>query len=145
MKANDTSWRDGIHAVATEAAGVLDVSIIDSLTQADLVVDAFLGNPKAAALLRAVREAADHVRQAPRRTPALCVCCPRPVKRVRPSTVFGVALPAIPKPGRALGFVFCERCAAEPITLAAKAAEGLRRIWPDLRPITITDPAGSRA
>ena len=39
----------------------------------------------------------------------------------------------------------CAACAIEPDDLLAKAREGLTRIWPDLRPVAVTHPAGSRA
>jgi hypothetical protein len=142
---NNTAWLTGIHAVSSEAAGLLDVSIIDASMGVDLLVDAMRGDSEAAALHQAVRQAAERVRRAPRNKAALCICCPRSVKRIRPDTVFGIAVPATPTPTGAIGFVFCDRCAADRSTLAAKAADGLRRIWPDLRPITITDPIGGRA
>jgi hypothetical protein len=145
VSASDTAWRDGVQAVNDEAAGLLDVNIVDANMGVDLLVDAIRGDHEAAALLQAIREAADRVRKAPRRTPALCICCPRSVKRIRAGTVFGIAVPATPNPTRAIGFVFCDRCAADRSTLAARAADGLRRIWPDLRPITITDPIGGHA
>jgi hypothetical protein len=97
------------------------------------------------ALLLAVRQAATRIKQAPQRKPTLCICCPRSIKRLSATTVFGVASAGIANPTAAIGFVFCERCAADRATLAARAAEGLRRIWPDLRPVTITHPTGGRA
>ncbi len=92
MSASDTAWRDGVQAVNDEAAGLLDVNIVDASAGVDLLVDAMRGDPEAAALLQAIRQAADRVRKAPRRQPALCICCPRSVKRIRPSTVFGIAV-----------------------------------------------------
>ncbi len=141
----DTAWLTGMQAVNDEAVGLLDVSIIDASAGVDLLVDAMRGDPEAAALLQAIRQAADRVRKAPRRHPALCICCPRSVKRIRPGTVFGIAVPATPNPTGAIGFVFCDRCAADRNTLAAKAADGLRRIWPTLRQVEITHPEGGRA
>jgi hypothetical protein len=142
---SNSAWLTGIHAVSSEAAGLLDVNIVDASAGVDLLVDAMRGDHEAAALLQAIRQPADRVRKAPRLQPALCICCPRSVKRIRPGTVFGIAVPATPNPTGAIGFVFCDRCAADRSTLAARAADGLRRIWPDLRPITITDPIGGRA
>jgi hypothetical protein len=145
MSRASVAWRDGIQAVNDEAAGVLDVSIIDYLAGAVLMANAALGDHESAALLLAVRQAATRIKQAPRRKPALCICCPRAIKRLTAETVFGVATPAIANPTGAIGFVFCDKCAADRTTLTAKAAEGLRRIWPDLRPIEITHPVGGRA
>jgi hypothetical protein len=142
---NDRAWRDGVQTINDEAAGLLDVSIVDALSGAELIVDAMLGNHEAAALLLAVRQAAERVRQAPRRKPALCIACPRSVKHITADTVFGIAVPATPNPTGAIGFVFCAKCAADRGTLSAKAADGLRRIWPTLRQVEITHPAGGRA
>jgi hypothetical protein len=139
------AWRDGIQAVNDEASGVLDISIIDALAGAELLTNAVLGDREAASLLLAITQAAARIKQAPRRSPSLCICCPRAVKRLSSATVFGVAVPATANPGSAIGFVFCDRCAGDRDTLAAKAAEGLRRIWPDLRPVAITHPEGGRA
>jgi hypothetical protein len=139
------AWRDGVQAVNDEAAGLLDVNIIDAVSGAELLANAALGDREAAALLLAVTQAAARIKQAPRRKPALCICCPRAVKRLSSATVFGVAVPATANPSGAIGFVFCDRCAGDRDTLAAKAAEGLRRIWPDLRPVAVTHPEGGRA
>lgn len=139
------TWRDAVQRVNDSAAGVIDVSIINATTGAMLMADALLGDQVAATLLLAVTQAAARIKRAPRQKPALCVCCPRSVRRVCSDTVFGVASPSVPNPAGVIGFVFCDRCAGTPGSLAAKATEGLRRIWPDLRPITITDPVGGHA
>jgi hypothetical protein len=39
----DSVWRDGLQRVNDEAAGLLDISIIDAWAGAELVVDAALG------------------------------------------------------------------------------------------------------
>lgn len=138
-------WRVGIEQVQEEARGLLDVTIIDAVTGSELLASAVMGDSEATALLQAVTQAAARIKQAPPRTPALCMCCPRPVKRVTAATVFGVAVPASPNPSGAVGFVFCDRCGADRASLLTKAAEGLRRIWPDLRCVEITHPEGGRA
>lgn len=144
-KMDNSTWQMGVQSIHEEAAGVLDVNLIDASVGADLFISAALGNCESTALLAAIRKAAECVRSAPRRKPALCVSCPRSIRRITPTTVFGVARPAVPTPTGALAFAFCDRCSADPSTLAVKATEGLRRIWPDLRPIKITDPFGGRA
>jgi hypothetical protein len=138
-------WRAGIEQVHAEAGGLLDVTIIDSVTGSALWAAAVLGDHEAASLLQAVAQAAARIKQAPQRMPALCMCCPRPVKRITAATVFGVAVPASPNPSGAVGFVFCDRCGDDRASLLNKAAEGLRRIWPDLRCVEITHPEGGRA
>jgi hypothetical protein len=140
-----SAWAAGMQHVNDEAAGLFNVNIIDAATGAELLAGAMAGDREAATLLDAVRQAVAQVNQAPRKRPSLCMCCPRPVKRITPATVFGVALPAVSAPSTAIGFVFCDRCGAGGSDLLAKAAEGLRRIWRDLRPVAITHPAGGRA
>jgi hypothetical protein len=135
---NDREWREGIQRIHDEASGLLDINLIDADAGLEMILDAALGNIEAATLMRAVWQAAARIKEAPRRTPTLCLCCPRAIKRLTPGTVFGVARPSTAKPSNALAFAFCDRCSADRGTLAAKAATGLRRIWPDLRPITVT-------
>ena len=142
---DNSTWQTDVQSIHEEAAGLLDVNLIDASVGADLLISAALGNSESAALLDAIRQAAECVRSAPRRKPALCVCCPRSIRRITPTTVFGVARPAVPTPTGALAFAFCDRCSADRTALAVKATEGLRRIWPDLRQINITDAAGGHA
>ncbi len=140
-----TAWRDGIQIVHDAAGGLLDINIIDAADGREMLAAAALGNFEAAMLMRAVYQAASRINHAPRRSPVLCICCPRSIKRLTPRLVFGVAFPAIAKPSNAIGFAFCERCSEDRNTLAIKAAEGLRQIWPDLRPVVVTHPKGGRA
>jgi len=141
----DTAWLNGIQAINDEAAGMLDVNIIDATAGVEMIFDAAIGDVEAATLMRAVYQAAARIKKAPRRAPALCLCCPRAVRRLTPATIFGVARPAIAKPSNALAFAFCDKCSADRGNRAAKAATGLRRIWPDLRTVEVTHPEGGRA
>jgi hypothetical protein len=142
---NSQAWVDGIRAVSAEAAGLLNVTIVDSETCGEILADAMMGDERAVALFNASLEARRRVANVPRRRPALCVACPRAVKRVTRATIFGVALPATARPEAVIGFVFCARCAADRGTLLAKAEIGLRGVWPDLRPLVVTHPEGGRA
>jgi hypothetical protein len=141
----NSEWLNGIQAINDEAAGMLDVNIIDATAGIEMIFDAATGDVEAATLIRAVYQAAARIKGAPRNAPALCLCCPRAVRRLTPATIFGVARPAIAKPSNALAFAFCEKCSADRGNLAAKAATGLRRIWPDLRTVEVTHPKGGRA
>jgi hypothetical protein len=142
---NTSEWRKGVFDIHNEAAGLLDVDIIDAVRGADLIGDAIQGDREALTLLRAVAQAATRIKDAPRRTPSLCLCCPRVIRRLTPATIFGVARPSIARPSNALAFAFCDRCSADRGNLAAKTAEGLRRIWPDIRAVEISHPEGGRA
>jgi hypothetical protein len=137
------AWAEAIGGIQREAAGLLDVSIVDARSGVELIADAIRGDREAAEVLQAVRQAAQRVREAPRRKPALCIYCPRAVKRITAETVFGIAIPATANPTRALGFVFCAKCAADRGALAAKAVDGLKRIWPDLRTIEVMAGPGT--
>ncbi len=138
----DSEWRKGVQQVHDESGGVLDITIVDAVTAAALLIAASLGDTEASAILYAVAQSARDVRQAPRRLPALCVCCPRAVKRISANTVFGVAAASAPKPTGGIGFVFCEKCSKDRASLVAKAVDGLRHIWPSLRSIKITHDGG---
>jgi hypothetical protein len=142
---SNAEWLEGVSTFHDECAGVMEVAIIDSMMGARLLAAAVMGSQESALLLQAVKQAAAQVKNAPRRTPALCIGCPRCVKRITPRTVFGVALPSTPNPTGAMGFVFCDRCAEDPAGLPAKATEGVRRLWPEARPIKISYPEGGRA
>jgi hypothetical protein len=139
------AWGDGIERLHAEAGGVLDVTIIDAALGIELLAATILGDRRAAALLQAVVHSGAQVGQAPKHSPALCVCCPRPVRWINSATIFGVVVASTAAPTQAVGFVFCDHCGADRGSLAAKVTEALKGVWPDLRPIVITDPAGGHA
>ena len=66
---------------------------------------------------------------------------------LRPDMGFAVvvAIPGCDDPSAGLALAICTRCGSDRASITAKAAVALRRIWPDLRPITITNPAGGHA
>lgn len=142
---SDDKWADGIRSVATEAAGLLEVALIDAAYGRELSERRFRGDPEATSLLMAVAATARRVKEAPRRDPAMCICCPRRIRRITCENTFGLAFPSVENPTTAVGFIFCSKCAAEPESLQTRATEGLRRIWPNLRAVTVTHPAGGRA
>lgn len=139
------TWRAGIQSVIAESGGVLSVEIFDAMAGAELFVRAMAGDDDAMRMFSALAQAVANVRDAPRSKPALCICCPRAVKRVTPRTVFGIVSADSPSASGALGFVYCDRCAADPSTLVSKAAAAFRRICPTLREVSITHPDGGRA
>lgn len=83
-----------------------------------------------------VKANAAGIAAAPRRRPMLCASCPRALRGSAYS--FVVALPARDDPTQL-------RCAVEPDAITAKAVTALRKLWPDLRPIAITQETGTRA
>jgi hypothetical protein len=141
----DPAWFASIEALHAEASGVLTLGIFYPEDSAELLAAAAMGDELAAGLLGALLESRRRVRDAPRDKPGLCCGCPRPIRKVSPETIFGLVFPAIARPTAAVGFVFCSRCAADRKGLLAKAENRLRKLWPELRPIVVSHPAGGRA
>lgn len=135
----------GINSIQVEASGAMQVSLVSSETGRELVLASMLGDHEATAMMKAVAQSAMWIKQAASSRPILCVACPEAVRTVTPRTIFGVASPAKSDPGNLVAFAFCDACAANPNHLMAKAMEGLKRIWPDLRPTEITHPDGGCA
>lgn len=73
----------------------------------------------------------------------LCGSCPRPLLNNEFS--FVITRPACDDPINAVALAICRKCGTTREDIQQKAVIALRRIWPDLRPITITNPAGGRA
>jgi hypothetical protein len=140
-QAENAAWRQGIERLQTEAGGALNIDIINAAAGAHLAARSMAGDYEAGVLLRAVAHAIAQIGRAPRSRPSLCVFCPRRIRRISPATVFGIASPAIVCPSNVLAFAFCDRCGSDPATLPEKARQGLQRIWPDLRPVTVTHGA----
>ncbi len=129
--------------VTTESGGVLCVDIVRPIDFLNLVTAALTGDAAAARLVRTAGDAVIGFSSMPPDQPALCACCPRPL--LSGSYSVAVVTPACDAPGQGLALGICTACAIEPDDLLAKAREGLSRIWPNVRPLAVTYPAGSRA
>ena len=71
-----------IKQIHTEAAGVLDLFVFSPEQIDELLAAALLGGDAAARrLVKLVLAAGGRISSAPRKQPALCMCCPRPVRR----------------------------------------------------------------
>ncbi len=134
---------DTIQRVHAEAGGLLELLVFQSTDAPELILDALAGSAEAKQTLRHIKAVVGSVRAAPRRKPMLCAACPRALRGGVFSIV--IARPACDDPTRGLGLAICPRCGPDRDTAHAAAAVALRRIWPDLRPVTITHPAGGRA
>ena len=134
---------DAARCVTTESGGVLNVDIVRPIDFLNLVTAALTGDAAAARLVRTAGDAVIGFGFMPPDQPALCACCPRPL--LSGSYSVAVVTPACDAPGQGLALGICTACATQPDDLLAKAWEGLTRIWPDLRPVAVTHPAGSRA
>jgi hypothetical protein len=133
----------GLMAIHREAAGMLALNIVRPGDALNLVVASLEGDPEATRLLRAVRDTVARVESAPKRKPMLCGCCPRALRGS--GFVICVAIPDRDSPTNGLAFALCEHCSRDDTALVGKASSALRTIWPDLRPVTVTHPAGARA
>lgn len=144
---HDTSisdLNDGIALVQAESGGLLDLFLIPPEEGPGLVAAAALGSATATRVLRAIVDTASRIRQSARKTePVLCMTCPRCVRRLDGVT-FGLASPAANNATGAIGFVVCHRCSGKS-DLNVDVQTALRRIWPDLRPITVTHGEGGHA
>ena len=137
-------WEQAVDSIHREASGAVEIVIVMMEEMPGLLGEALLGNPRCLQLFKLVVQMLNHVKAAPRRDPVLCACCPRPVRQGSRFNM-AVAIPARDDPHQALALVVCERCAIEPDAVMAKATDGLRKIWPDLRTAAITHPEGGRA
>jgi len=135
------AWAEAIREVHREAAGVLGVHFVRSEDAPALLVDSMLGDAHAIQLMRAVVGCLHAIRTAPKRTPTLCLACPRPIRKPD-GAVFCVAIPDRPDASQGVGSALCLRCAAAP-DRNDRAYAALRRIWPDLRPIEVTPGPGA--
>ncbi len=133
----------GIEKLSAEAAGLLSVAVVQLEDLPNLVIDMMRGDPEAGILFTAVRNAISAIDNAPRRSPALCVSCPRVLRKGR--FALCIAFPDKHDPAHALGLAVCRHCATDADGIKAKAVVGLKRLWPNLRPINITHKSGGHA
>ncbi len=134
---------DAARRVTTESGGVLSVDIVRPIDFLNLVTAALTGDSAAARLVRTAGDAVIGFGAMPPDQPALCACCPRPL--LSGSYSVAVVTPACDAPGLGLALGICTACATDPDDLLSKAREGLTRLWPNLRPVAVTHPSGSRA
>lgn len=134
---------EGLARFQSEAGGVMELVVVRPTDAVDILADVLAGDNQAVRLMRMLDQAATAIRSAAGRLPMLCASCPRPLKGGRYS--FGIALPACDSPAHGLALAVCTRCATERGDIQTKATAALRRVFPDLRPVTVTHAAGGRA
>jgi len=135
------TWADGIRAVHEEAAGVLTMLVIRQSEALELMTDALQGDAEAARLLTLISKTAKRIDVAKRtRSPMLCVSCPRPLLDTK--FAFVVAGPAGSDAVNHIAVAVCRKCGRSTADITRKATAGLRRLWPDLRPISVHPTAG---
>jgi len=135
-----SEWRDGIALVQAEAQGCLSLEIITPDHQLGMISSVLVGDLQAMILFRAIGEAVRGITACSPHEPALCLCCPAEIRNV--VLTFGIAVPAVADPQNAIAFAICQSC-ADPHGLFDRVMDGLRRIWPELRPVTLHSPGSA--
>lgn len=138
-----SALQDGVQRVNDEAGGLLELQVIQRTDLPALMLDALAGSSEAAQTLRLANDAVAGIQAAPRRRPMLCGCCPRALRGGRYAVV--LARPARDDAAQPLAMAICTKCGPDFGAIQAAATVALRRIWPDLRPITITHSKAGRA
>jgi hypothetical protein len=129
------TWVSGMREELAGAGGLLTLHVFRRADLPALLEQARAGDHKAFQLAGALENTLMGIDTAPRRRPALCGSCPRPVRGDNLSIV--IVCPESADASHGLGLAICKRCATEPDAILANAVVALRRIWPDARPVTI--------
>ncbi len=138
-----TALRDGIQQVNGEAGGLLTLQVIQCADMPALVLDTLAGSDEAVHLLHLTRDTLAGIQAAPRRKPMLCGSCPRALRNGRFAII--IARPACDDPTQGIAMAICSSCGPDHDAIQAKATVALTRIWPNVRPVTITHSNGGRA
>ena len=143
-RAAKAAWAAGIGAVAVEAAGRLDISIIRPTDAGPLILAALAGDRDAQRLLTATQDVARRVRTAGRGADAvMCGCCDNLLIDTAHSVV--VAAPYRDDPARCIVMGICVQCATDDVAIKRKTFQALRRIFPDGRAVQLQQHAAGRA
>ncbi len=132
---------DGIGVIHREADGVLVVDVVRRQDCPELLLAALGGDLHSMNLLWSVYLSLDNIAKAPRNRPMLCGSCPRPLNGDADFAIV-IAAPENADRTKALGMAICTGCAATVPAITAKAAEALRKIWPDLRHVEVSAAVG---
>jgi hypothetical protein len=134
------AWARGMQQVQDDAAGALELFIIRPPELPDLIAAAaFSVRAKRLASL-AVQTIVD-VYDAPTADPACCMSCCRPVVSEDAfSVVLGV--PHRADPHKCVAAIMCADCGTDLDEIQTKAIASLKTLWPEIRPIRISDQEG---
>jgi len=138
-----TTLQDGVQRVNDEAGGLLTVQVIQQHDMPAMVADALCGRAEAMQLLRLTNQVLANIQGAPRRNPMLCGSCPRALRGGRYAVI--IARPTCDDPTQGLSLAICRKCGPDFDAIQVKATVALARIWPNVRPVTVTHPEGGRA
>ena len=135
--------RDAIEGVDREGNGAIDIQLIAPDAVEAVFRRAFLlADPDAESLAAGVIQQALRVANSPPDNPARCLGCDVPLPETPYTTVIvtGHAEDA----EHALGAGVCLACAPTRVAALEHARSYLRKLWPELRPITV-HPSRGRA
>lgn len=135
--------RDGIQRVSDEAGGLLTLQVVQRTDLPALILDALAGSNEAAQTLRLVNDTVTSIQAAPHRRRMLCGACPRGLRDGRFSVI--IARPARDDAAEGLAMAICAKCGPDFGAIQVAARVALARVWPDVRPVTVTHPAGGKA
>jgi hypothetical protein len=138
-----TTLQEGVQRVNDEAGGMLTVQVIQQHDMPAMIAGALGGSAEAMQLLRLTNQVLANIQGAPRRKPMLCGCCPRALRGGRYAVI--IARPACDDPAQGLSLAICRKCGPDFDAIQVKATVALARIWPNVRPVTVTHPEGGRA
>lgn len=136
-------WAEGVQRLHVEAAGVLAVHVVQPADIPAILGFALAGDPQATRLATMLSQTLRGIQEAPRSRPMLCGSCPRPLRTGRFAIV--LTMPDRDNPSQGMALAICERCGSTDAVIRQRATVALRRLWPNVRPITVTDPVGGHA
>ena len=137
------TWASDMQAVHDEAAGLVEIILVEQGAVPAILAAALLGEADARRIMLLVRDTLRSIGAAPAALPALCLCCPRPVRDGR--FMLAIAQPAREGAEHAIGVAICEACAPDATVARPKVMAGLRGLWPNLRAIQDQQHAAGHA
>lgn len=141
--AKPDAWAEGVQRIHAASGGVVAINVIWHGDLPGLVARAMAGDRNAIRLAAVTASTVGQIDRAPRRRPALCATCPRPVRRFK--FTVAVVLPERDDASEGMGLAICQHCATTPAAVMVKAVSALSRIWPESRTIDVTHGAGGQA
>jgi hypothetical protein len=134
------TWTAKANALHREGGGALTVSVIMPGDVTTLARRAASGDPQSARLLQTLKQMLVAIENRMRQAPVACAACATPLADVRWAAV--IVAPDAVDHEHAMSLPICSGCGATVSDVQRKAIPVLQRIYPGLRPVTITGPGG---
>jgi hypothetical protein len=140
-KPGGRTFAEGVAQLNRESGGLLRVEIIRPQDVFALSCAVFSGDGRALARLTAALESSERIRRMARKSPAICLTCPRAVRD--PQATLAILAPENDAATVTICSAICARCSTGSASEVLKrAATAYTTIWPNLRCVEITHPAG---